>query len=173
MNTIHLVADGLFALAALLVWRCWRVSCRSPHFVIGKPGSPYLNRWYVIPRNRIFNIYLHEILRSDDDRALHDHPWINLSIVLRGGYVEVTPYQSAEPDGVVRMDWRRPGSVVLRRPTAAHRLEVQDGQPCWSLFITGPKVRDWGFWCPQGWKVWTSFVDMTNSGAIGPGCGEG
>ena len=36
----------------------------------------------------------------------------------------------------------------------------------------GRKVREWGFHCPRGWKVWTSFVDMTNTGAIGPGCGE-
>ena len=26
-------------------------------------------------RNKIFNIYLHQIIRSDDDRALHDHPY--------------------------------------------------------------------------------------------------
>ena len=43
---------------------------RPPNFVIGDPADPYLRRWYVIPRNPLFNIYLHQILRSDDDRAL-------------------------------------------------------------------------------------------------------
>lgn len=173
MSPVHIVIDTLFGLLALLAWRTWQVSHQPAHFVIGKPGSAYMNRWYVIPRNRLFNIYLHQILRSDDDRALHDHPWLNLSIVLRGGYREVMPYGSANDPALFTIKWRGRGSMVLRRPTASHRLEVDDGRPCWSLFITGPKVREWGFWCPQGWKVWTSFVDVNNTGAVGPGCGEG
>jgi hypothetical protein len=59
---------------------------RDPDFVIGRAGRPYLRRWWVIPRNRWFNIYLQEILQDDDDRALHDHPWVNCSIILRGSY---------------------------------------------------------------------------------------
>lgn len=169
MIVIPGVLAVVLAAVALLAWRAPR---RVPDFIIGTPRAPYMNRWYVIPRNRWFNIYLHQILRSDDDRALHDHPWINLSIVLKGGYREMMP---AGPPGVI--GWtvvkrRAPGSIVGRRPTAAHRLEVDAGRPCWSLFLTGPKVREWGFWCPQGWKVWTSFVDMGNTGAVGPGCGE-
>lgn len=40
---------------------------------------------------------VHNIKRSDYDRALHDHPWNNASFVLKGGYWEVVPgkYQSA------------------------------------------------------------------------------
>lgn len=34
---------------------------------------------------------VHKVLRSDEDRALHDHPWQNASIVLDGGYWEVVP----------------------------------------------------------------------------------
>jgi hypothetical protein len=64
---------------------------REPDCVIGPPDNPYLRRWWLIPRNRWFNLYLHNILRDDDDRALHDHPWANLSILLRGAYREVTP----------------------------------------------------------------------------------
>lgn len=153
-----------------------RLFRRPPDFIIGKPGSPYMRRWYVIPRNRVFNVYLHEIVRSDDDRALHDHPWCNVSIVLRGGYVEVMPEHRPSTDWPVppqRRAWRGPGSIVLRRPTAAHRLEVEIGRSCWSLFITGPNVRSWGFWCPRGWKPWQQFVDMGNTGAVGPGCGDG
>lgn len=148
---------------------------RPPDFVIGKPGSPYMRRWYIIPRNRWFNAYLHNIVRSDDDRALHDHPWFNISIVLRGGYTEVMPERQPSANYPVPPDrsvCRGPGSIVMRRPTAAHRLEVGPGTNCWSLFITGPNVRTWGFWCPRGWKSWRDFVDMTNTGAIGPGCGE-
>ena len=168
----------VLTLSLLLAWRVALCRFRAPDFVIGKPGSAYMNRWWVIPRNRWFNIYLHEILRSDDDRALHDHPWLNASIVLKGGYYEVMPehapsYSWPVPPEIVR--WRGRGSVVLRRPTAAHRLVIDEheGGPCWSLFVTGPNVRDWGFWCPRGWKKWTDFVAMGNTGEIGPGCDEG
>lgn len=149
-----------------------RIFRREPDFIIGKPGSPYMRRWYVIPRNRWFNVYLHNIVRSDDDRALHDHPWWNLSIVLKGGYWEYVPLDAARPSGATIGSFRPAGSFVFRRATSSHRLAIPSGDSCWSLFITGRKVREWGFHCPQGWKVWTSFVDMSNTGAIGPGCGD-
>ncbi|HXG70575.1 MAG TPA: hypothetical protein VNJ04_08195 [Gemmatimonadaceae bacterium] len=138
---------------------------RRPDFVIGG-SEPYLKRWWVIPRNRRFNVYLHEILRDDDDRALHDHPWWNVSVILRGGYVEVMP------DG---RRTRRVGQVVFRRAEAAHRLVLTrdvSGRavPCWSLFITGPRVRDWGFWCPKGWRPWREFVNTRDHGSVGRGC---
>lgn len=151
---------------------------RLPDFVIGGRERPYMRRWWLIPRNRWFNVYLHQILRDDDDRALHDHPWWNLSIVLRGSYVEVMPDFRGAPtphariaDLPVRRKWRGSGSVVLRRPTAAHRLEVY-GRPCWTLFITGPRIREWGFHCAQGWVPWRDFVDQQDTGQVGRGCGE-
>jgi hypothetical protein len=62
---------------------------RNPDFVIGGNERPYLLRWWVIPRNPVFNVYLHCFLRSDDDRALHTHPWLfNVSWLLLGKYRE-------------------------------------------------------------------------------------
>lgn len=114
---------------------------RPPDFVIGGADAPYMLRWWVIPRNRFFNVYLHHFLRSDDDRALHTHPWLNVSILLEGSYVEHLV------EGAFR---RRAGNVVMRwSGHIAHRIELTDG-PCWSLFITGPVYKDWGFLCPQG-----------------------
>lgn len=171
---------ALLAVLLAVIWLFWRVMITwtkvdldMPDFVIHGGGVTaaqqvaYLKRWYVIPRNRVCNIYLHQILRDDDDRALHDHPWPNCSIVLRGGYREVMPGR----DGGLRGVDRRAGSVVFRRPTSAHRLIVGDGF-AWTLFLTGPKVRDWGFWCPKGWVPWWRFVDPGNTGAIGRGCAQ-
>lgn len=136
---------------------------RDPDFVITRSdGEIYLRRWWVIPRNRWFNIYLHHILADDDDRALHDHPWVNCSIVLKDGYDEITP------KGTFR---RKAGSIVFRRAVALHRLVVGGGA-AWTLFITGRRKRDWGFQCPQGWVVWWDFVDPDNPGTKGPGCGQ-
>lgn len=136
---------------------------RPPDFIIGGAENPYLLRWYVIPRNRWFNIYLHKLVRDDDDRALHDHPWWNLSIILKGSYYEVTP----EAAGI----WRRRGNVVLRSPTAAHRLFLPGWEACcWTLFLTGPRIREWGFHCPQGWRHWKEFTAGDRGERVGRGC---
>lgn len=167
-------------ISALASWAGKIRNSRPPDFVV-KPRedeSPYLNRWYVIPRNRFFNIYLHEFLRSDEDRALHDHPWFNLSVVLSGAYFEET----IRKGGVHRWVLRRPGlfrrGIKFRSPWSAHRVELiaytkAIEAPAYTLFITGPRLRRWGFHCPKGWRDWESFVSKTEDGnAIGPGCGE-
>jgi hypothetical protein len=137
---------------------------RPPDFIIGGKDNPYMLRWWVITRNRFFNIYLHKFLRSDDDRALHDHPWINMSYLLAGTYIE----HSILAGGVQRAVRYSVGDVKFRWPRTAHRIEID--QPAWSLFITGPVVRVWGFHCPKGWRPWTVFVDQRDSGSVGRGC---
>jgi hypothetical protein len=141
---------------------------REPDFVIrGSGNTAYLRRWWVLPRNSVFNIYAHEILRSDDDRALHDHPWLNVSIVLEGYYVEVIGDDRGRP---LEHRWREAGDIVARLPTASHRLELINDRPCRTLFITGPRVRVWGFWCEWGWRPWQDFVAGPKGSEIGRGC---
>lgn len=126
-------------------------------------GPDYLHRWWVIPRNRYLNIYLHKILKDDDDRALHDHPWWSVSFLLKGKLLEVLPYNR----------FRRPKLMMplFRSARMAHRLVVIRG-PVWTLLITGPRIRDWGFHCPKGWVPWQQFVDQRDKGKVGRGCGE-
>lgn len=135
---------------------------RAPDFIIGDPANPYMLRWWLLPRNNLFNIYFHRILRDDDDRALHDHPWPSFSIMISGGMLEVT-------EGGSRLIWA--GDCVYRTPEFAHRLQLVDGKPAETLFVTGPKVRDWGFHCPRGWVGWQDFVGA-DPGQVGRGCGE-
>lgn len=144
-----------------------RITRRAPDFVIGGQNNPYLRRWWVIPRNRFFNIYLHQFLRSDDDRALHDHPWVNYSVLLLGEYTEHT----IAAGGVHRREILRAGAVRARwSGKFAHRVELHAGS-CWTLFITGPVYREWGFHCPErGWVHWRDFTDARDAGAIGRGC---
>lgn len=144
---------------------------RPPDVTIGGAADPYMRRWWVIPRNRWFNVYLHHFLRSDDDRALHDHPWWNLSILLQGEYTEHT----IADGGVNVRTVRKAGQFKFRGASSAHRIELHAG-PCWTLFLTGPVLRSWGFHCPNGWRHWkdfTAFRKTGNSSEIGPGCGEG
>lgn len=154
---------------------------RKPDFVIGRESNPYLRRWWIIPQNRFFNIYLHNFRRSDDDRALHDHPWWSVSIILRSGYIEHLP------GGVAR--YRKPGCITWRKANQAHRVELyrqgyticscdncKKPRPAWTIFITGPRVREWGFHCDRGWIHNRDFFGIPRDqqpkgGEIGPGCG--
>jgi hypothetical protein len=123
-----------------------------------------LQRWFVVPRNPFNNVYLHRFLRSDDDRALHDHPWDNRSWVLSGEYVEHLQ------DGSTAT--RFEGDVIERRAIEAHRVELVTG-PAVTLFFTGPIIRSWGFYCPKGWVPWREFVAVEEGGnRRGQGCGE-
>lgn len=136
---------------------------RQPDFIIGGAERPYLRRHWLIPRNRFFNVYVHEFLRSDDDRAEHTHPWINCSFLLEGSYVE---WQHGVPTP------RHAGDVVFRRSGhIQHRVELTDG-PCWTIFVTGPVYKDWHFVCPQGLVFWRDFVDARDSGSVGKGCDQ-
>lgn len=136
------------------------IMTRQPDFVI---GDDYLRRWWIIPRSEAVNVYLHEILKSDDDRAMHDHPWSNVSYLIAGSYIEHTP----EGRFV-----RQAGEVVERPANALHRLEVIPGERAVSLFMTGPKVREWGFACDHGWVHWQDFTSADDSSRTGRGCGE-
>jgi hypothetical protein len=168
----------------------WMRFSLAPDYIV---GGDYLHRWWVLPRNPLFNIYLHRIGRSDDDRALHDHPWVNCSLVLRGAYDEVclTPaamwwwreylqehsLTEADPDYSIgfgrHLETHRVRTselfLVARRARTPHRLEVVEG-PVWTLFLTGPVIRDWGFHCPKGWVHYKVFTDPMDKGAIGRGC---
>lgn len=144
---------GLLAccgLAVLIMGSFLHVLLDPPDFNVGH----HMKRWYIIPRNRRFNIYVHRIYADDDDRGLHDHPWFwNISIPL-GSYIERVP---ASPIGNHRAD--RPERTIVRRPlfpivrvgVAPHRITLINHRPVWSIFITGSVVRTWGFYLPGGW----------------------
>mgnify|MGYP000066528385 CR=1 FL=1 len=53
--------------------------------------------------------------------------------------------------------------------TSAHRIELVAG-PVWTLFLTGPFRREWGFHCPQGWRHWRDFTSGANGERVGKGC---
>lgn len=89
-----------------------------------------------------YAVRVHEILRSDDGRDPHDHPWPYLTIILRGGYWE-TRYNAAGEK--ISRRWHGPGSIMYRPAGSWHRLDVPNGMVTTTLFITGRYVDTWGF----------------------------
>lgn len=120
-------------------------------------GDPYLLRVYLTPdaqwwRRWLPGVYLHHFYRSDSDRELHNHPWVwALALILRGGYVEEYQQQILYNGAPFSRPWiekrtLRPGSLNVITHRTFHRVELLDPERgAWSLFVAGPRFRDWGF----------------------------
>ncbi len=118
-------------------------------------GERYLTRWHLLPKNRVFNVYLHHVQEDDPDSRLHDHPWLfNISIVLRGRISETQP----NAERVLEQ-----GSVTARMSRAPHRLALLSDDSL-TLFITGPKVRRWGFYTEKGWVDSRRYLQADGNG---------
>ena len=140
---------------------------------IGRQGvGTYLTRWVLFgPRDQATGtrryghgpkVFLHLFHRSDVEPYFHDHPWPYWSLILWGGYHEETPQGRR---------WYGPLSLLRRPAEWQHRVDVPEGQRCWTLLWIGTKVRSWGFWCPKtGFLPWRQHE--ANQSAGKPGCGE-
>lgn len=114
----------------------------KPQIIRNCDGDPCLVRWRLIWTNW-FSLYLHHILRSDQDRELHDHPWSFTTLILAGGYVEETRRGDS-----IRWQLHRPGELLHRPAPWAHRLILDMDRPAWTLVFVGPRKRRWGFHTP-------------------------
>jgi hypothetical protein len=109
-------------------------------------NEPYLERYYIFLKDRKwfpFNVFVHKFLKSDPD-DLHDHPWPYMTIILRGGYWEYTR-------DTVMPTWKGAGQIRFGHSTDYHRIELEPDVECWTLFVPGPKIRDWGFLVGNSW----------------------
>lgn len=125
---------------------------------IGPREHPLLIR-YIFFRFKAFGVYLHHLKRSDFDRALHDHPWPFVSIMLKNGYVEE---HDQTVDGTKVQVRHVAGNVILRPAEWRHRVIVDEGHTAWTLVLVGRRARKWGFHLPDGWCWWRKHNPMLN-----------
>lgn len=120
-----------------------------PCDLIRSHGHDYMRRYFRAgsPKTNGMTARYHQILASDADRHLHDHPWDFVSVILQGTYVETTPHGETQYG---------PGSVLTRTAEAAHRLTLS--APVWTFVITGPARRRWGFYTERGWVPWRTYL---------------
>lgn len=135
---------------------------RTPYFHITSPdgNDVYMRRFWLFnpyPREgepdtrgwlmrHLPSIRLHHIMRQDDDRDLHDHPWNARTFVLNGAYREVRSMHRF-PDGTeLRKDfWRNAGQTARLKYGEYHRITAVSGGGVWTMFVTGKKRGTWGF----------------------------
>ena len=130
-------------------------------------GAPYLERFYLAPKNPFCLPLIHLWMGSDYRQATHCHPAASWSILLWGSLREfvLSPDRAEERPRVLR-----PFAMTYRRADFAHRIErIGIGFPPVTLFVFFAKTRQWGFWCGRGgarrWTHWKRVVD-------GGGCGD-
>lgn len=115
------------------------------HRVIVHPTdkTPILRRWTLI-ETPLFGLKVHQLAQSDPlERGFHDHPWSFLSLRLRDLYIE----NIVDLNGSIRQERKR---FSRRLSTTPHRIDVPEGSICWTLVLTGPRRREWGFVKPEG-----------------------
>ena len=118
-----------------------RIPPRAPFFKITLAQNllcstgVYVRRW--VMETRWFSVRLHHWMHSDDSRAMHDHTWWFITFVIKGSYVDVIPPVT---------EWMGVGHRIAWRPALhRHTVQVSPGG-CWTLLLTGPKIRPFGFW---------------------------
>jgi hypothetical protein len=154
----------------MLNWKEWiiRYAKRTPYTHLGD----YMSRWWIVPyrhelkltwyKNPIgwflqqfdIAIRVHEIKRGDSDRALHNHPWPYITLILKGGYIEVTEIRSKNNQFICYQKQEYvSGDILFRSSSFRHRLELFNLNPyvypqetTTTLFITFRKNNEWGFY---------------------------
>jgi hypothetical protein len=129
-------------------------------------NEPYLERYYLFLRDRErfpFNIFLHKFLKSDPD-DVHDHPWPYATVILKGGYWEWIPHFDTvgRKTGEYQV-WRGPGHFRVSKANSFHRIELDPDITAWTLFMPGPKQRDWGFLVKNQWIQWEQYLKQRKS----------
>ncbi len=156
MKLIHTLNTAIWRVIATIVstervsdWLIQR-AMRTPYtHIMSVDGKEiYMGRWW------LFNPYpasgeakrfgwgwlpsvrIHHIMREDDDRHLHDHPWNARTIVLEGWYAE------EKPNG----NWHRFRGYTGRLLFGEyHRITCVPEVGVWTLFITWKQRGVWGF----------------------------
>ena len=130
-----------------------------------------------------FNTFIHRFMLSDDP-VFHNHPWDwYLTIILKGGYWEHTPWGTT---------WRGPGSWKFQRGNVLvpyprtkqvnlqpgvneinfkcvtlhsdlHWVEVPKPGETWTLFTRGRTFGDWGFVPDLSTGKWVQHEEYLNS----------
>ena len=101
---------------------------------LGNTECPYIQRWVL--DLGFFSIRIHKWFGSDDARHFHDHPWFYISLVLWGSYNDISPNGIKE---------RKAPSIAYFPASHQHTVQLTS-KTCWTILITGPEKRQWGFW---------------------------
>ena len=118
-------------------------------------SEDYMIRWHLTPeREGRRNYFLHKMNGPDLGRDMHDHPWDFTTFILWGGYNESIRLANGAPTWT-QVPWL---SRRTRKAEYTHAIKRLHKRPTWTLVITGPRRREWGFYTKDGWVDWRTYV---------------
>jgi hypothetical protein len=135
--------------------------CRTFGRRVGERTDNYLSRWTLL---QLFGLQLclHYFHRGDADEYPHDHPWSFWTLILSGGYFEILHRPRQVGNRYVFVEKaavHRPGTVLFRPAHWPHRVLMHKTRPpVWTLIVTGPVKRRWGFQTLFGWVHWKRYL---------------
>lgn len=113
-----------------------------------KKGDLHFKRWQIWS-TKWFNIYLHFINKADEDKHMHTHPWNFWSIILKGGYIE---FSGVIGESLMSKVTKRGFlHMAYRKYNVPHMVGFLT-HPTYTLVITGPGGKEWGYETESGWK---------------------
>ena len=126
--------------------------------IISQFGHVHFRRYRLL-QTPWFAIYIHQILRSDEELDMHDHPWKFTSVILSGSYEETV----TSPPYFDTTRWFRhyQGDVVEHAAEEAHRLRLTSKE-VWTLVITSGRKREWGYQTKTGWLGHKEYRQLKN-----------
>ena len=136
-----------------------RLMIETADETIPRNGETYMQRWY-LKREANGQRYVHRMVKDDDD-APHDHPWDSGGWVLAGTLIEEwwNDGESALSGKTPNIEILTPGTIALRPAHHIHRLRIEPQyKNVVTMFCTGAKKEEWGFWTPGQWVHWREYT---------------
>lgn len=161
----------------------------------GDGEEPYLTRWIILAKKHL-HIYLHKFHRSDSiELHDHPWSFISI-VLWRGyteetfckpprkftlkkrlyfGKLEIDKaaygplyYQNVPELKHFPTKKKRiyPGQIIYRPATHAHRVELINGKPAYTLLINFGYVRQWGFFTKSYWQHFVSYFNDNKCNTI-------
>lgn len=194
LNIFWRIIAKVLARPAIAEWLIARAKLTPYQHIMSADGTEmYMGRWWLFnPYSREthkaalwwcpWSFRIHHIMRHDEDRDLHDHPWNARTIILRGWYTEQRPagaeWKKAVMAGMVSnpeqkwVDWvmkdacewikRDQGDTASLNHGEYHRIDQVSPGGVITLFITSKWRGDWGF-LVNGVKVpWRTYTGTDN-----------
>ncbi|MBF6037759.1 hypothetical protein H8F22_02610 [Pseudomonas sp. P154a] len=153
INLFWRLVAKLLARPAVAAWLIARTQ-RTPylHIMSADGTEMYMGRWWLFnPYSRTthkpalwwfpWSFRIHHIMRPDEDRDLHDHPWNARTIILRGFYKEQRRHSR---HGDIDY-WRESGDTASLNHGEYHQIDEVSPGGVITLFITSKWCGEWGF----------------------------
>ena len=129
--------------------------------ITSKTGEVHFKRWRLL-QTPWFGIYIHHILKSDEDKHAHSHPWNFTGLILKGGYTEMVYKSCFAYEEYDRECW----SWYSHKAEEFHKIELWE--PVWTLVFVGKRQPTWHYLTEDGVVDHETYREYKRAGLYEP-----